>query len=268
MPTAAVADTELYYERSGAGEPLLLIQGMSGTHVAWGEPFLAALHEAGFETLVYDHRGIGRSAAWRTPFTLVELATDAVALLDAVGWPDAHVLGISMGGMVAQELALAAPERVRTLTLGCTYAGGPESALTAPEVMQGLGAAMMSGDAERAIRAGYEVNVSPAFAADEANYATFREMAASVPAPLPVIMLQMQAIGGHDTSARLAQLAPPTLVVHGTEDRMLAVANGRAIAAAIPEARLEELDGVGHLFWWERPQRSADLVAAHALGRT
>ncbi len=265
MATATINGTELFYERRGSGEPLLLIQGMSGTHAAWGEPFRAALDAAGFETVAYDHRGIGFSAKWRRPFTLAQLADDAVGVLDAVGWERAHVLGISMGGMVAQELALADPERVRTLTLGCTYAGGPGSVLTEPAVLQELGAAWMSGDRERAFRQGYEVNVSQAFAATAENYATFKAMAASVPAPLPVIMLQMQAIATHDTSARLERIGAPTLVVHGTEDRMLGVANGRAIAVAIPGARLEVLEGVGHLFWWEEPQRSADLLAEHAL---
>ncbi len=266
MPTAHVKGTDLYYEMRGTGEPLLLIQGMSGTHASWGEPFLAALEAAGFETLRYDHRGIGRSAAWRDPFTLRELAEDAVGLLDAVGWDRPHVLGISMGGMVAQELALAHPERLRTLTLGCTFAGGPESSLTDPADLQTLSEAMMSGDRERALRQGYEMNVSPAFAADEGNYTAFHAMAISVPAPLPVIMLQMQAIGTHDTSARLAELRTPTLVVHGTEDRMLPVSNASAIADGLPDATLELLDGVGHVFWWEQPQRSADLLAAHALG--
>ncbi|MBA2346902.1 MAG: alpha/beta fold hydrolase [Solirubrobacterales bacterium] len=266
MPTASVNGTELYYETRGAGEPLLLIQGMSGTHASWGEPFLAALEAAGFQTLRYDHRGIGRSTAWREPFTLPELAADAAGLLDAVGWERPHVLGISMGGMIAQELALAHPERLRTLSLGCTYAGGPESRMADPADLQALSEAMMSGDRERALRQGYETNVSRAFAADEANYAPFHTMATSVPASLPVILLQMQAIGAHDASARLADLRTPTLVVHGTEDRMLPVSNGSVIAAALPDATLELLDGIGHMFWWEQPQRSADLLAAHALG--
>lgn len=257
----------LHVVRRGGGDPLLLIQGMSGTHASWGEPFLQALDPA-LATISYDHRGIGRSDPAGDPFSIVDLADDALALLDALGHESAHVLGISMGGMVAQELTLKAPERVRSLTLGCTYSGGAGSALAAPETIQRLSEGMMSGDRERAIRTGYEINVSAPFAADEAHWPAFLEMATSTPAPIATIMLQMQAIGVHDTLGRLATVTTPTLVVHGDEDLMLPVANGRMIAEAIPGARLEVLEGAGHMFWWERPQESAALVVEHCAGAT
>jgi 3-oxoadipate enol-lactonase len=254
----------LHHVRRGGGEPLLLIQGMSGTHVSWGEPFLGLL-EADFDLVAYDHRGIGFSPDAKGAFSIGDLAQDAVALLDELGWERAHVAGISMGGMVAQELAIAHGERIRTLTLGCTYAGGPTGALAAPEALRELSEAMMSGDRERALRATYAINLSADFSADEANFGAFREMALEVPARLRTILLQMQAIAGHDTSARLASIDRPTLVIHGTADRMLPPSNGEAIAAAIPGARLELLQGAGHMFWWERPEHSAALVREHAL---
>jgi pimeloyl-ACP methyl ester carboxylesterase len=263
MPHVTVNGVELFHLRRGAGEPLLLIQGMSGTHASWGEPLLSEL-ERSFDLVVYDHRGIGRSAPHRQRFSIADLADDAAGLLDELGWESAHVMGISMGGMVAQELALRHPERLRTLTLGCTYCGGPQGLLAEQAVVERLGAAMLSGDTELAIRAGYEINLSAAFAAQASNYAPFHAMATSVPAPIPVILLQMQAISGHDTSARLPSLTVPTLVVHGDEDQMLPVANGRLIASLIAGARLEELPGVGHMFWWEQPQRTAELLRAHA----
>jgi 3-oxoadipate enol-lactonase len=263
MPVAKAGEIELSYERSGSGPPLLMIMGMSGTALSWGVPFPGALRRD-FETIVYDHRGIGDSSPMAEPFTIAQLAEDAIALLDALDIDSAHILGISMGGMVAQELALAHPERVRTLTLGCTYSGGEGSALAAPEVVQRLAEAMNSGDRERAIRASWEVNVSTGFAADADAYAAFRANALQRPVAVPVIVAQMQAIVAHNTLERLPSLSMPTLVLHGTDDQMLPVTNGRLIASQIPGSHLEIFDGVAHLFFWELPEQSAGLLHEHA----
>ena len=123
-----------------------------------------------------------------------------------------------------------------------------------------------SGDLDRVLKAMYEINLSPDFRADPANYEAFTEMASALPARQSTVQLQIQAVGGHDTQARLAEITAPTLVIHGTEDRMIPVANGELIASLIPGAKLEIFEGVGHLFWWERPERSAELIRAHALG--
>jgi 3-oxoadipate enol-lactonase len=263
MALAKAGDIELSYDRAGSGPPLLLIMGMSGTKHHWGDPLLEELRRD-FDTIVYDHRDAGDSTKTGEPFTIADLAQDAAGLLRALEVDSAHVMGISMGGMVAQELALAHPERIRSLTLGCTYSGGEGSSLTSESVMRRLAEAMSSGDRERAIRTAWEVNVSASFAADEDAYATFLEDGLRYAVPVPVIMEQMRAITGHDTSARLPELRAPTLVVHGTLDEMLPVQNGHMIAGLIPGSRLEILDGVGHLFFWEEPQRSAELVREHA----
>jgi pimeloyl-ACP methyl ester carboxylesterase len=264
MPKIRVGENELHYERAGSGEPLLMIQGMSGTHVAWGEPFLGPLRES-FDVVAFDNRGIGLSAPIEGAFTIVEMAEDAAGLMDELGIESAHVVGISMGGMIAQELALAEPDRLRSLTLGCTYCGGPGSKLMPQENVEILAAGMMSGDRDKAIRASYEVNLSPAFRAAESRYAPFHEMATSVPAAKRTIELQAQAIFGHDTSGRLGEISTPTLIVHGTEDGVLPYPNGEMIASLMPEARLETLGGVGHMFWWEQPERSGELIREHAL---
>jgi 3-oxoadipate enol-lactonase len=264
VPTAEVPGTQLNYERAGAGEPLLLIQGMSANHLAWGRPF-SSLLEQSFEVISFDNRGIGLSSPITEQFTIAEMAADTVALLDALELESAHVLGISMGGMIAQELALAHPGRLRSLSLGCTYCGGEGSQLMDPADFQGLVEAMASGSQDRVFRAMYELNLSPGFRAEESRYAGFVEMAAALPAPRQVIGMQVQAIAAHDTSARLPGLSIPTLVVHGTVDRVLGVANGRQIASLLPAASLELLDEVGHMFWWEQPQRAAELVREHAL---
>jgi pimeloyl-ACP methyl ester carboxylesterase len=265
VPTAGDAGAELFWERSGAGEPLLLIQGMSGTHLTWGEPFLSQLRP-NFDCVVFDNRGIGNSAEVEAPFTIADLAADAITVMDAAGLETAHVLGISMGGMAAQELALAHPDRLRTLTLGCTYPGGPGSSLIAAEDAGPLLEAMGSGNLDRVLQAMYEVNLSPGFRADSSHFADFETMAKALPARQRTVQMQMGAVGGHDTQARLPEITAPTLVIHGTEDKMIPVANGRLIASLIPGAHLEILDGVGHLFWWEQPEHSAELIRTHALG--
>jgi pimeloyl-ACP methyl ester carboxylesterase len=239
---------------------------MSGTHASWGDPFLEQL-ESDFDLVHYDHRGIGSSPELTGDFTIADLADDAAGLLDELGWDTAHVLGISMGGMVAQDLAIRHGDRIRTLTLGCTYCGGPGAALADPSVVQGLAAAMMSGDREMAFRAGYAVNVSPAHQADPSHYDAFRAMALAAPAPLPTILKQMQAISTFDVQAQLGGLDMPTLVIHGTADQMIPAASGELIAERIPGARLELLEDVGHMFWWEQPGRSAELLVGHALQR-
>ncbi len=263
MPLVRVEEIELSYERAGAGPPLLMIMGMSGTFDHWNADFLADLRQD-FETIVYDHRGVGASSRLEGQVTIAQLAEDAAGLLAALEIESAHVLGISMGGMVAQELALNHPQRIRALTLGCTYCGGEGSAVASEEVMQRLAEGMMSGDRERALRTGWEVNVSPEFAANDEEYARFKEIGMRRAVPVEVIMEQMRAIAGHDTSARLSEIAAPTLIIHGTLDRLLPVQNGPMIAGLIPGSQLEIFEGVGHMFFWERPERSAELLRAHA----
>jgi pimeloyl-ACP methyl ester carboxylesterase len=263
VPNIDIEGTELYYERRGEGEPMLLIQGLGGNSLHWGDGFLGGL-EDDFELILFDNRGAGRSAVLAGEHTIADLAGDALGLLDALEIDSAHIVGISMGGMVAQELALAAPERVRTLTLGCTFPGGPEATMTDMAVVGMLAEAVLSGDQERTLRVGYEVMIAAEYGTQEGAYELYAELAGQYPTPIPVLMAQVSAIMGHDTSERLGEIAAPTLVIHGTEDRLLVSANGELIAKLIPGARLELLEGSGHMFFWEQPERSAQLVREHA----
>ena len=263
MPLADIGGRNLYYERRGSGAPLLLIQGMAGHHGIWGEPLLTRL-EQDFDVLVYDHRGVGDSTDVPGQFTIAELAADALSLLAALDLRSAHVLGFSLGGMVAQELVLAAPERVRSLVFAATYAGGAGASLVAPGAMQMLGA-MNTGDAIVAVRAAFTANLSPTYTADEKHFETFMTTALSVPVPVELVVRQAQAAFVHDTSARLPSIKARTLVLHGTADQMLLSSNGEQIAALIPGARLHTFADAGHLFWWERPDEAADLIRQHCL---
>src|SRR3954451_10722722 len=189
MAKVEVGGREFHFERGGSGAPLLLIQGMSGTHVSWGEAFKGRLEE-GFDVVAFDNRGIGLSAPVDGPFTIAEMAEDTAGLLEALGIESPHVVGISMGGMIAQELALAHPERLRSLTLGCTYCGGRGSGLVAGGHAGKVLAGLSSGDREQAIRVGYEVNLSPSFRADASTFEAFHETATRVPAAKATIELQ------------------------------------------------------------------------------
>ncbi len=266
MPVVRAGEIELSYERAGSGPPLLMIMGMGGTFDHWNAAFLDDLRR-NFDTIVYDHRGVGQSSRLEGLITTAQLAEDAVGLLTALEIDSAHVLGISLGGMIAQELALAHPNRVRTLALGCTYCGGEGSVRASEDVKRRLAEGMSCGEAERAIRTSWEVNVSPSFAADLDAWARFLKVGLRRRVAVAVIMEQMRAAAEHDTSARLPQIALPTLVLHGTLDERYPVQNGPLIAGLIGGARLEILDGVGHLFYWEWPERSAELVRAHATVR-
>jgi 3-oxoadipate enol-lactonase len=261
-----IAGSELHVERRGEGEPLLLIQGMGANSAHWGEPFLADL-ERDFELILYDHRGIGRSGPLTGDVTTADLASEALALLDALALERTHVLGFSLGGMVAQELALVAPERIASLVLAATSAGGTQSKPTSGEVVQALTAAVLSGDRERVLKTGFGLVVSKTYAADAANYATFAAVARERPATIQTLMEQQAAIVAHDTYARLRGMRVPTLVIHGTDDQMLSWINGDLIASLIPGARLETFEGVGHLVYWEQPERTARLVREHAIAQ-
>jgi pimeloyl-ACP methyl ester carboxylesterase len=110
----------------------------------------------------------------------------------------------------------------------------------------------------------WEINISPTHRSDDSNFAAFREMGGALPAPRPVVAQQMQACAEHDTSGRLHEIDLPTLVIHGTADRLIDVANGKLVARLIP-APIELLEDVGHMFWWEQPRRSSELIREHAL---
>lgn len=259
---AATPAGPIAYVRRGAGAPLLLIMGVGGHHGVWGEAFLDRLATR-FDVVAMDNRGIGQSVRAEDGMSLDDLADDAVAVMNHLGWEAAHVMGISMGGAIAQVLALSDRDRVRSLVLGCTWAEGSDT--WAPGVHK-LVEASAAEDAATAGRLMFEANVSPGFAAGPGRLEEFLDVAAAVKVPGPVIGLQMNAAIVHDAAAGLASLDLPTLVIHGTADDVIKHEAGERLAAVVPGATLDLWDGVGHLFFWEQPERAADAVIKHALG--
>ncbi|MFF1820143.1 alpha/beta fold hydrolase [Kribbella sp. NPDC058245] len=254
----------LDYVRRGRGAPLLLIQGMAAHHEMWGDELLSALEDR-FDIVAYDHRGIGRGDRAEEPFTVAELADDAAAVIASLGWSDAHVFGISLGGMVTQELALRHPAVVRSIALGSTWAGGLGGVIS--ETSRRMVEAIATRDVEHGLRTGFEANLSARYAAEVPGASEiYRRRALSVKVPVPVVLMQWAAAQAHDTTARLGAVAVPALILHGTADAGIPAENALRLSELLPAARLELFQGAGHLFWWEDPERTAALLIDQSTG--
>jgi pimeloyl-ACP methyl ester carboxylesterase len=224
------------------------------------EPILP-LYEERFRCVVYDHRGSGRSDKPPLLTSMAELAGDAVRVLDELGIESAHVYGLSMGGMVAQEMAIRFPERVRGLVLGCSTSGGPRAIRPSLRELGALGAGSV-----RALREPGRPWLSAALFSDtfrreqpERVRELLRYFAAHRAPPYGAFAHLMASVY-HDTTSRLHLIEAPTLVMHGEEDAMAPLDNARLIAARIPEASLVVVPGAGHAYGLERPELSRDLV--------
>ncbi|HET7045356.1 MAG TPA: alpha/beta hydrolase [Gaiellaceae bacterium] len=239
-------------EERGSGTPLLLVMGLGYGRWGW-EPLVGPLAER-HRVVWYDNRGIGESDVPAGPYTVAELATDAVQVLDERGIERAHVAGTSLGGMVALELALSHADRVEKLALLCTTAGG-ESVFPMPEVTQRLFAEAPGLEPDVALRRFVENAVSARGALVDDLYA---KRLANPPDPAG---WQGQAAAGatFDASARIGAIDRETVVLTGDEDNVIDPRNSELLAGRIPGARLRVFPGTGHLFFWERP---AEVAAA------
>lgn len=263
MPFLDRGTHRLSWEALGRADapPLLLVMGMSFSARAWGP--LPGRLARDFRVVVFDHRGAGESTAPLRPFGIGDLADDAAAVLEAAGAGPALVFGISMGGMVAIELALRHPARVRALALGATLAGWRSSRKAAAPVMAQLlaGGALsrlgMHGLIGRAL-------VSSRLAGEDLErFGAWVEGAGRVGSR--VLSQQAAAVLGWDASERLGGIRVPTLVLTGDADRLVPAENSRRIAEAIPGARLVLLPGAGHLFPLERFEETEREVARFFL---
>jgi pimeloyl-ACP methyl ester carboxylesterase len=243
--------------------------GMNATGWWRTIPVLAG---AGLRVLAFDNRGVGRSDRPPGPYTTADMADDAVAVLDCAGLERAHIYGISLGGMIAQEIALRHPARVERLVLGATTAGGTHAS-AADEATLAFFHRRGEMPAEEAVWASVPYNYSARTRAEygERVAEDIAQRLRFPVAPEPYAA-QLAAALGHDTHDRLPSIAAPTLVVHGAEDVMVPRANGRLAAGRIPHAELVELPGAAHLYPTDEPaadRRIADFLSApqRRLGR-
>jgi pimeloyl-ACP methyl ester carboxylesterase len=266
---------ELYYEDLGdpAGPPVLLIMGLGAQLPMWPDGFCAQLVDAGHRVIRFDHRDTGLSAkmhgmrargsvyrrVWRyllgktspVPYTLIDMTRDVVALLDHLGIARAHVVGASMGGMIAQILAATEPDRVASLGIIMSATGRPLSALPAWRVIK-LAFDAPPKDASPEERLAFEVhNIAvfngPNFLPSDSDLRKrVQELAERCMYP-PGMLRQFDAVLGTGSLLGYSKaIAAPTVVVHGSLDPMVRLRNGRAVAAAIPGARFVVVDGLGH----------------------
>lgn len=260
-----VQSASLAFESSGEGEPVLLIQGVGAVGHAW-QPQVLGLEDH-FRLVSFDHRGIGSSSAGDEPLSIELLAQDSLALCDHLGFERFHVVGHSMGGLIAQALALSVPERVRSLGLLCTFPDGGDGARLKPGM---LGPVLRSRIGTRRLRRqAFLELVYPkeflngldreAFAEEQAEL--FGRDLADQP---PVINRQLSAMSRFDARSRLAELSSiPTLILAGEFDLIAPLGSARALAAAIPGARLVELAGAGHALPIQFAAIVNDLLGQH-----
>jgi len=259
MPTIKVGEINIEYYVEGAGPPLLMIMGWIGNAGFWGEAFLEPLRSR-FQVIRLSNRGTGLTDKPPGELTVPLMAEDAAGLLRELGIPRAHVLGISMGGMIAQELVLNYPQAVQALVLGCTTCGFSHGVPTHPDVV--ANASQVSGAQHDVIRQFLLSAATPEFVqgAGQEFWAWIISTWMAAPTPWESIGRQFTAIQGFDTYERLPRITAPTLIVHGDRDQLVPVGNADILGQRIAGSQVRIIPGVGHMFFWEKPEEAAGAI--------
>jgi pimeloyl-ACP methyl ester carboxylesterase len=260
----------MYYEWHGrdAGAPVVLVMGLGGDSTAWA--FQLAALAPRHRVLVFDNRGAGRTDAPDEPYTIAGMAADLLGLLDRLAVERAHLLGLSMGGAIAQEAALAAPERVLSLQLHATWAGPHPYLQALVRVVRLVRARLDAAAFYRALAVWLFAPETFARQPELVELVVERAVHHPHPTPLHGYLRQCDAVLAHDARARLGRIRCPTLVAVGSQDLLTPPAFSRELAALVPGARLEILPGAGHGALWEDPaafnRASLDFLAAQPAG--
>ncbi len=261
MPVTKANEIDLYYEVHGEGEPLLLIMGLSLSSKSWFRT-VPALSE-NYKVIIFDNRGTGFSSKPNTPYSIEMMANDALAVMDAAEVESAHVYGISMGGMIAQRLAIQYPERIRSLILGCTTSGGANHVQPGADVsMLMLSRASSTATPEEMAWATAPILYSQSFLENQRDLVA-EDIKRRIEQPiLPyAYMLQLQACLAHDSYKELDQIKVPAFVIHGDEDKLVPFENGETLAEKLPNAEFLTVKGAGHIYVTE----ANDLVNQKVL---
>jgi pimeloyl-ACP methyl ester carboxylesterase len=257
MPLVQNKGVRLYWEEAGQGPPILLIMGLSFTLEMWFRVLPALV--GSYRTITFDNRGIGRSDIPRGPYTIGCMADDARAVLDAAGVERAHVIGASMGGMIAQEFALRYPARVQTLALGCTSYSGLFARW--PHFRRSPGFSWFRTE-DRVVRERKLRQFLYAAATPEERIEEDIRIRCGCGWTYKGVLSQLGGILLWNSYWRLPAIAAPTLVMHGEEDHLIPPVNGRVVAARIPNARFELIRNAGHILTTDQPE----ITIRHLLG--
>lgn len=265
MPYSTRSGVALYYDIVGSGPPLCLINGYRLSGFAWPGAFISRL-AARCTVIALDNRGTGRSDKPADGYELANLANDVVALLDDLGIARAHLLGYSMGGAIAQEVAIQHPYRIDQLILFATFCGGIWSEPASYSVFSRL-LTREGQTPEEAARAAWPVTYSPEYLATHAA-AVEQQMRRELQYPTPIFVArrQMEAILNFNRYWDLPRIGAPTLVATGGHDMLVKPPNASILASRIPNTRLELLADLGHRAIWEAPEEIADFICDFVTG--
>ncbi len=252
MPHTETPGFRMYYETKGGGDPLLLINGLGSDSTEWLFQFPEFARR--FLVVAFDNRGAGGSDTPPGPYSTAQMADDAVTLLTHLGAGRAHVLGVSLGGMIAQEVALRHPDRVRKLVLACTAPGGEGSVRPAPDVLKKF-VRSPGGDPEEEIRRVLPFLYSEGYLRDRPEeIEEFVRRRLAIPVSVEGHSAQLSAAVSHSAWDRLTTIEAPTLVIAGDGDRVVPTENSRRIAQRIPGAKLLILPGAPHRLFAENAE--------------
>jgi 3-oxoadipate enol-lactonase len=260
MPFARNGTAKLHWESFGEGPAVLLVAGQGMTADGWWATI--PVLEPSFRVIAFDNRDTGGSSRSPWPYSVAQMARDAVAVLDAAGEQRAHVYGISLGSLVAQEVGLRHPDRVRALVLGASSAGGfaaykPPLSSFAQTFLLRAGAMGPEEAAWAAVPYTYAEKTRRLH--PERIVADIGHRVSSPPEPL-AYMHQAAAVAAHDAYERLNQMAAPTLVVHGEQDVFVPPANALVLAERIPGAQLRLWPEAGHMYTIDEPRADRDIA--------
>lgn len=267
VPVTTFKDVRIYWESYGRKEPLLLISGVSGGTWTWEESIEA--WSPHFRVIVFDNIGAGRSSKPDRPYTVKEMADHAAAVLDAAGVKEAGVVGLSMGGMIAQELTLRHPSRVHRLVLGCTHCGGSRRIPPHPKVIQRF-ADNTGLSPEEIIDKDLALLVTPQFI-EKGSDALKRYKERQLKAPFQpddALKRQLEAIGGFDACDRIANIQVPTLILTAEKDLLVPPENGRLLSILISGAKKKSFANAGHLIYLECAQDFHEIVMEFFLDKS